>query len=283
MTDHYAVVGNPIAHSKSPLIHRLFAEQCNQDMQYRAELGDMTQFEDQVSAWLGSAFLGMNVTLPFKHRALALAHQSTHRAQLAGAANTLRYNQANKKIEADNTDGIGLMRDLHQRLGIEILGRRILVLGAGGATRGILGPLLEANPESLVVTNRTEERGVALVQEMQVVMNSETLVFNSQAELVRQKRIFDLVINATSSSLSNEVPLIPDTVWNKDTMAYDLAYVPSGETSFLALARGQGVTQSADGLGMLVEQAAEAFYWWRGIAPQTDTVLTALRKTLDVL
>jgi len=280
MTDHYAVVGKPIAHSKSPLIHRLFAQQTDQDLEYRAELGDSVNFEEQVSKWFALGLRGLNVTLPFKERALTLASKKTARALLAGAANTLRLDQNAGGLEADNTDGIGLMRDLQERLGFAIQDKRILVLGAGGATRGILGPLLEAGPARLVITNRTEERAITLVQAMQTAMNATALIFNSQAQLAQHNEGFDLVINATSTSLSGDVPEVPDCIWASHTMAYDLAYTPSGETSFLVFAQSHGVKNCADGLGMLVEQAAEAFYWWRGVAPDTSAVLKQTRILL---
>jgi shikimate dehydrogenase len=280
MTDHYAVVGKPIAHSKSPLIHSLFAQQTTQDMEYRAELGDLVNFEKQVSQWFAAGLRGLNVTLPFKERALALATKKTARALLAGAANTLRLDETGFGIEADNTDGIGLMRDLQDRLGVEIQDKRVLVLGAGGATRGILGPLLEAGPARLVLTNRTEARAVDLVVAMQRARNAKALIFNSQTELAQQSTGFDLVINATSTSLSGEIPEVPDSIWAEHTMAYDLAYTSSGETAFLVFAQTHGVKNYADGLGMLVEQAAEAFYWWRGVAPDTNAVLKQIRILL---
>jgi shikimate dehydrogenase len=280
MTDHYAVVGNPIGHSKSPIIHRLFAEQSGQDMEYRAELGDLCDFEEQVADWFKSDLRGLNVTLPFKERALALATKKTSRAVIAGASNTLRFNSKTEEIEADNTDGVGLMRDLQDRLGIELKRKRILILGAGGATRGILGPILETHPALVVLTNRTEARALSLVQSMQIALGSSPLVYSAPSELVQHHTNFDLIINATSASLKGEVPPLPPGVWAEQTVAYDLAYVPSGETAFLAYARQQGATQCADGLGMLVEQAAEAFYWWRGVLPDTVQVLKKLRSTL---
>jgi len=280
MIDHYAVVGNPISHSKSPFIHRLFAEQTGQEMHYRAELGDPNQFESQVLRWMALGLRGLNVTLPFKERALALATHPSFRAQLAGAANTLRFVPDTTEIEADNTDGVGLMRDLQDRLGIQLKGKSILVLGAGGATRGILGPLLEAHPQQVVLTNRTESRGIALVSAMQSALSSQSLVFLSQSELVERSEGFDLVINATSSSLSGAIPDLPPNVWVHQPIAYDLAYAPKGDTAFMSLARERSARQCSDGLGMLVEQAAEAFYWWRGIRPETDSVLFKIRNML---
>jgi shikimate dehydrogenase len=280
MTDHYAVVGNPIAHSKSPLIHRFFAEQTSEDMEYRAELGDPAQFESQVTGWFETGLCGLNVTLPFKERALTLATQITPRAQLAGAANTLRFHRDESVVEADNTDGVGLMRDLRDRMGIELGGKKILILGSGGATRGILGPILDAQPMQVVLTNRTEERAIALVKSMQTISQVQKLIFKSQVELANQNLSFDLVINATSSSLTGALPEIPENVWSKLPVAYDLAYAPSGETSFLVWAKKCGASQCADGLGMLIEQAAEAFYWWRGVRPQTQVVLQHIRNAL---
>jgi len=280
MTDHYAVVGNPIAHSKSPFIHRFFATQTAQDMEYRAELGDTLNFEDQVSKWFDSGLKGLNVTLPFKERALALATIRTPRAERAGAANTLRFNLVKRELEADNTDGIGLMRDLQNCFNMQLEGMRILVLGAGGATRGILGPILESQPSAVVLTNRTEERARILIQAMQSAPGSHALIMNSPKQLELHKEGFDLVINATSSSLTGDVPEIPENVWSMNTKAYDLAYAPSGQTAFLSLAQSKGVTECSDGLGMLVEQAAEAFYWWRGVVPETQSVLQAIRTVM---
>jgi len=278
--DRYAVVGNPIAHSKSPLIHGLFAQQTNQAIEYTAQLGDPVGFESQVLEWFATGLCGLNVTLPFKERALSLAVFQTDRARQAGAANTLRLSSDGTGLEADNTDGVGLMRDLNNQLQIDLEGKRVLVMGAGGATRGILGPIMAAKPERLALTNRTESKGLALVQAMQKEGLGAPLVFFTQDNLAKETRPFDVVINATSSSITGGIPFMPDTIWGPHTMAYDLAYSPTGDTPFLAHARAHGVQHSADGLGMLVEQAAEAFHWWRGVVPDTKTVLRVVRKTL---
>jgi len=259
----FAVVGNPIAHSLSPVIHQCFAKQTNVLLIYEKILADKQFFELQVTDFFSQGGKGLNITLPFKERAFALAQRSTARAQLAGAANTLWMND--RQLQADNTDGVGLIRDLTRYLTLQ--GIRILVLGAGGAARGMMHPLLENNPAALVVA----VRNVAKAADFQVDFPQIRCVhFNNIAEE------FDLVINATSASLAGEFVSLPRECMSQKTLCYDLAYKQQGSTVFVQYARDLGCT-AVDGLGMLVEQAAEAFYIWHGIRPSTQEVLAFLR------
>lgn len=274
MTDRYAVVGHPIAHSKSPLIHGLFAKATGQDMRYDAiDCGpDEAGFRAAVRDFQEAGGLGLNVTLPFKLAALRLADAASEDARLAGAANTLSFTQ--EGIRARNTDGSGLVRDLTANLGVVLDGRRVLVLGAGGAARGIVLPLARAGAAALVVANRTATRAVALVHELAPAgLPLQAVALDDLAGA----GAFDVVINATSASLSGATPAVPQAAFAAGALACDLVY-GQGLTPFLALARDAGVQQLADGTGMLVEQAAEAFAWWRGVRPET----AAVRQRLTV-
>lgn len=264
MSDRYAVFGNPIAHSKSPLIHAAFARQTGQDLVYEAILAPLDDFVTSASAFFQAGGRGANVTVPFKEEAFRLAHQLTDRAAKAAAVNTLTY--ADGRITGDNTDGAGLVHDIRDNLNCSIQAKRILLMGAGGAARGVILPLLAEQPASLTVANRTVEKAAALREHFS---NIET---SSYQGLMGQQ--FDLVINATSSGLSDELPPLPDGIFFPGALAYDMMY--GRVTPFIRFAREQGVTV-ADGLGMLVEQAAEAFYVWRGIRPQTAPVIAQLR------
>lgn len=275
MTDRYAVIGNPVHHSRSPWIHAAFAAQTGQDLSYEAVLGELDGFEEQVLAMARAGVRGLNVTLPFKERALALADHVSDRARLAGAANTLLF--AAGGVSADNTDGIGLMRDLQQRLRLQLAGRRLLVLGAGGAVRGILGPLIAAAPAGIDLHNRTLERAKGLTEAFSGVAGGIALAALDEGQLALAEP-YDLVINGTSASLAGELPQIPLSVFRPGVVAYDLAYRLDGPTPFLAQAQAAGAGVTADGLGMLVEQAAEAFLLWRGVRPETGPVLQALRS-----
>ena len=279
MTDRYAVIGNPIQHSKSPRIHAAFARQTSAQLEYGVILGDPADFEAQVTQLRAEGFCGLNVTLPFKERALALAQQSTPRAALAGAANTLVLAQGG--ILADNTDGVGLMRDLQDRLRVTLSKRRVLVLGAGGAVRGILAPLLAAGPGCLHLCNRTAARAETLLVAFAAAAAGSSFAAVEPAGLAAQSA-YDLVINGTSGSLSGAALDLPANVFASTGLAYDLAYRADGDTPFLAQARAAGVGCAVDGLGMLVEQAAEAFLVWRGVRPATDEVLRDLRASLHV-
>ncbi len=269
MRERYAVFGNPVGHSRSPLIHAAFATQCGEDITYEALLAPLNGFAEAVLAFIAAGGRGANVTLPFKEEAHRLATQRTPRAELAGAVNTLVF--SGRQIVGDNTDGAGLLRDLLVNQGCVIAGRRLLLLGAGGAARGVVAPLLAARPDTLVIANRTTDKAQALVRHF---AGHGPLRACGDAQLAGTS--FDLVINATSASLSGALPSLPDGVFAAGSLAYDMMY-GQGETPFLAFARAQGAASLADGLGMLVEQAAEAFHVWRGVRPASAPVIAMLR------
>ncbi len=271
MTDRYAVIGHPVAHSKSPQIHAVFAGLTLQDMRYEAILAPLGGFADAVRAFIASGGRGMNVTVPFKLEAYALAATRSPRAEAAKSVNTLIFSPAG--IHGDNTDGLGLVADLRRNLGCDLAGRRILLLGAGGAARGVLLPLLEEKPATLTLANRTAAKALVLRDEFAPRAGSCVFTAVGFAELAGQQ--FDLVINATSASLADEAPPLPPGVYAPDSLAYDMVY--GRETPFMTAARAQGAARQADGLGMLVEQAAESFYLWRGVRPDTAPVLALLR------
>lgn len=270
MTDLYAVFGNPIGHSQSPRIHRLFAAATGQDLTYDARLAPLDSFNASVADFVAAGGKGANVTVPFKEEAFRLASLRTPRAELAGAVNTLSFTPAG--CIGDNTDGAGLVRDLQSNLGLTIVGKRVLLLGAGGASRGAIGPLLEALPASLCIANRSIAKAVDLAAHFAAL---GSVVGGGYPELAGRQ--FDLVINATSASLGGELPPLPPGIFAPGALAYDMMY-GKGDTPFLAFAREQGASRLADGLGMLVEQAAEAFFVWRGIRPDTGPVLAQLRR-----
>ncbi len=266
MTDKYAVIGNPISHSKSPLIHEAFAKQTQQDMSYEAVLAPLGGFALTVRDLIAQGYKGVNVTVPFKFEAYALATRHSERALSAGAANTLIFD--GQGIQADNTDGAGLVRDLEHNLNFPLSGKRLLLLGAGGAAEGVLLPILSAKPAVLVIANRSADKAVAMAAKADAP-NVHGCAFG---DLVGQQ--FDVVINATSAGLTDTALPIPDSVFAEDCLAYDMMY--GRETPFMQQARAHGA-HIADGLGMLVEQAAEAFYLWRGIRPQTQPIIDMLR------
>ena len=282
MTDRYAVFGNPIGHSQSPRIHSLFAAQTGQDISYQAILAGREGFAAAVNAFIaagGDPARGANVTVPFKAEAFRLATQRTPRAEAAGAMNTLSFEAGT--ISGDNTDGAGLVRDLKYNLGCDPAGRRILLLGAGGAARGVILPLLLEDPAELVIVNRTEETAARRALEF------ANLLADLPGCAVKVKpdgtgfpglagRQFDLVINATSAGLSGAVLPLPASVFAPRCVAYEMVY--GRETPFMNQARAARA-HVADGLGMLVEQAAEAFFIWRGVRPHTAPVLAALKST----
>ncbi|CDZ75956.1 Shikimate dehydrogenase [Legionella massiliensis] len=263
MLKRFAVMGNPIAHSLSPFIHQRFAEQAGIALSYEKILVPDTLFESQVLDFFAGDGKGLNITLPFKQRAFAMAEGITARCKLAKAANTLWLSEG--KLQADNTDGIGLIRDLASYG--ELAGKQVLLLGAGGAARGIIGPLLAAELAGLTLVNRNEEKAKALQTEF------TQLKISRLAEL---KTEYDLIINATSASLAADSLALPQSLLKSTTLCYDLAYSKTGATAFVAWAVEQGV-QAADGLGMLVEQAAEAFLIWHGVRPDARAVLTELK------
>ena len=264
MTDRYAVFGHPIAHSKSPQIHAAFARQTGQDMAYDAILAPTDGFADSVAQFVAAGGRGANVTVPFKEEAFKLASRLTLRAQRAGAVNTLRFEGAD--IVGDNTDGAGLVADLTRNLHCSLAGKRILLLGAGGAARGVIEPLLEQQPAALVIANRTVSRA----QELADLFGNGVTACSFDAATTP----FDVVINATAASLAGELPPLSPAIFKPDTLAYDMMY--GRDTPFLSFARSHGAA-TADGLGMLVEQAAEAFFVWRGVRPDTAAVIAALR------
>ncbi|MDP2826768.1 MAG: shikimate dehydrogenase [Sulfuritalea sp.] len=279
MTDRYAVFGNPIGHSKSPRIHALFAAQTGQDISYQAILAEKDGFAAAVSAFIAAGegpAKGANVTVPFKEQAFRLATRRTARADAAGAVNTLSFEQ--DAVIGDNTDGAGLVRDLKNNLGCDPAGRRILLLGAGGAARGAILPLLLEHPAELLIANRTEETAARLALEFAnpfarlpgcaVEVKAEGTGFAGLAG-----RAFDLVINATSTGLGGAILPLPTCVFAPRCVAYEMVY--GRATPFMNQARESGA-RVADGLGMLVEQAAEAFFVWRGVRPRTAPVLAAL-------
>ncbi|RQR24041.1 shikimate dehydrogenase [Burkholderia sp. Bp9142] len=277
MTDQYAVIGNPIGHTKSPLIHGLFAQETQQDMRYAAIEGPVEPpegFEQVVRTFASGGGKGLNVTAPFKLAAFAMADECSERATLAGAANTLKFDEG--RMLADNFDGIGLVRDIEVNLGLPLAGKRVLLLGSGGAARGAVQPFLAARPAKLVVANRDVAKAQALASR---VAGHGAIAVCGYAELARMGR-FDLVVNATSASLTGDLPPVPPGVFGPDGTAYELAY-GKGLTPFLRLARQAGVLGVADGVGMLVEQAAEAFAWWRGVRPRTGAAIDRLTVPLD--
>ncbi len=272
MSDRYAVIGNPIAHSKSPLIHGSFARATGQQLEYIAIEGPLEGFADVVRAFRDAGGRGMNVTAPFKLEAFELADERSGRAQLAGAANALKFEAG--RIVADNFDGIALVNDIQRNLGLPITGKRVLLLGAGGAAHGALLPLLEQRPAELVIANRTVARAQELAREL---ARHGRVRGGGYADIGAES--FDVVINATSASQNGELPPVPPSVFKPGGLAYELVY-GKGLTPFLRLARDAGVKRLADGVGMLVEQAAESFAWWRGVRPDPHPVIDQLTVPL---
>jgi shikimate dehydrogenase len=274
MTDRYAVIGNPVAHSKSPQIHAAFARQTGQDIAYSRLLAPVDGFRAAVQAFRAEGGKGLNVTVPFKLEAFDLADQVSRRAREAKAANFLRFEEG--RILADNTDGAGLVRDITHNLGFTIAGKRVLLMGAGGAAQGVLMPLLEQQPAILTIANRTVDKALRLAEgcRHQPVAASTVLSGLRFEELAG--RHFDLVINATSSSLQGQLPPLPAGLFAAASLAYDMMYGKE-PTPFLSFAEAQQAGRIADGLGMLVEQAAESFFLWRGVRPETGPVIERLR------
>lgn len=271
--DQYAVMGNPIGHSKSPLIHSLFAEQTGQKLEYSAILVELKLFNEAVGEFQEQSGKGLNVTVPFKRDAWRLVDERSECAELAGAVNTIVIRE-DGTLYGDNTDGVGMVRDIRENLGIAIEGKKVLLLGAGGAVRGVLGPLMQENPAEVVIANRTPERAQELADDFEEYGKVEG---SSYDDLDGSR--YDIVINGTSSSLKGELPPLPDGILARDAFCYDMMY--SGEpTAFLAWAEDEGCEKLSDGLGMLVEQAAESFNIWRGVRPQTAPVIKAVRKQL---
>ncbi|MBE02995.1 shikimate dehydrogenase [Marinobacter lutaoensis] len=270
--DLYAVVGHPISHSKSPRIHSLFARQTGQAVEYTAIQAPLDGFADTVRQFFARGGKGLNVTVPFKEEAWRLAERRTARAELAGAANTL-FQDPDGALVADNTDGVGLVRDLTVNLDVALGGRRLLVLGAGGAVRGVLGPLLAERPMELVIANRTLAKAEALARLFAREADSTRL---GACGFETPAAPFDLIINGTSASLQGDLPPLSANVIGADTVVYDMMYSLQ-TTTFNQWALAQGATRVHDGLGMLVEQAAESFRVWRGVRPETAPVIEQLR------
>lgn len=268
-TDKYGVVGNPIAHSRSPEIHELFARQTRQRMSYERIEAPLDGFEDRALALRDAGFRGLNVTVPFKIDAAKLADDLAPRARLAGAVNTLVFD--GDTIFGDNTDGIGFVRDVRERLKFDFSDCSVLVLGAGGAVRGVIGALLDASPRWIAVSNRTHQRAEELGEEFGV-------------EAIHLDEVpaehFDLIVNGTSTGLKHDAPPIDPETFNDCTLAYDLVYA-ADPTPFMELARSGGAKTVCDGLGMLIEQAAESFLLWRGVRPDTAPVYRELRELLS--
>jgi len=277
MTDRYAVFGNPIAHSKSPLIHTLFAKQTQQDLSYDKKHIELDQFAHEARTFFHEGGQGLNITVPFKLDAFTFSDVLTQRAKLAGAVNTLKK-QEDGKILGDNTDGVGLVRDITKNLGWNIKGNHILILGAGGAVRGVLTPLLEQAPQKIVIANRT----LSKAQELIPLMKSD-LIFACSYENI-PAHSFELVINGTSSSLAGDLPPLENHLLASYSACYDMMYSKQ-PTPFMAWASSLGCTHVADGLGMLVEQAAESFRLWREsrdnpILLNTQAVIDEVRRQL---
>ncbi len=272
MIDRYVVIGNPIAHSHSPRIHAEFARQTGENVRYERLLAPVDKFAEVAQQFYRDGGKGASVTIPFKYAAWQLATRHSKGAQLAQAVNTLRFN--GDEIFGDNTDGTGLVRDLQQNLGYALKNKRVLIMGAGGATCGVLGPILFEAPTRLVVANRDSQKALALVERFSTLGN---ISCSSYADLADKN--FDLIINATSASLNSQLPPLPGGVFADAAFAYDMMYGVQSN-AFLEFSRNLGARRCADGLGMLIEQAAESFFIWRGVRPNTAPVLQLLRASL---
>lgn len=275
MTDRYAVVGNPIAHSSSPFIHQTFADLTQQDLSYDKMFVELGGFADAAGQFFAGGAKGLNITMPFKLDALAFADRVSARAELAGAANTLIVEKEGA-ILADNTDGVGLVGDICNRLAWAVSGVNVLILGAGGAVRGVLGPLLAENPSRVLIANRTESKAAELASVFTDFGSVEACGLGGLAS----EASFDLIINASGAGLAGAGPDIPATVVGPTTRCYDMVYSAS-TTAFVAWAQQNGCREASDGLGMLVGQAAESFYLRRGVHPPQQSVLLALREKLQ--
>ena len=276
MTDKYAVIGNPIAHSKSPQIHTAFAKQTDQDISYEAILAPLDGFEAIVRDLIKKGYKGANVTVPFKVEAFKLWSKVDFKSNVvdAGAVNTLTF--SDEGIIKDNTDGVGLVRDIQGNQNYQIANKRVLLIGAGGAAEGVLHPVLEGEPSLLVLANRTFEKALAMQKKVEPYEEYPITTVSARAFNDLENQSFDIIINATSIGLKKDEALpIPNSIFAENCLAYDMMY--GRETPFMAQARTAGA-QVSDGLGMLVEQAAEAFYIWRHVHPETAPVIEMLRK-----
>ncbi len=269
--DRYAVVGNPVAHSLSPRIHAEFARQTGQALSYEAIELATDAFAAGIADLQRRGYRGLNVTVPFKRQAWELCDSLSSRAEIAGAVNTLMLDE-DGSIKGDNTDGVGLVRDLVHNLNIDLAGKNILLLGAGGAARGVLEPLLAESPASLTIANRTLERAHALARDFQSIGDVQVVAYPDL-----KPNGYQLVINATAAGLGNQLPPLSAEVLDPHGTCYDMMYNLEAATAFVAWSRQQGVQRSYDGLGMLIEQAAEAFQLWRGVRPDTGGIAAWLR------
>ncbi len=274
MIDNYAVFGNPIAHSKSPTLQTAFAEQTQQELTYKAQCVELNHFETAANKFFANNGKGLNITVPFKEDAFNYAKKLTPRAKRAGAVNTLVL-QSNGEVVGDNTDGVGLVTDITSHLNWKIKGKRILILGAGGAVRGILEPFIQESPSTIVIANRTKEKAEKLANDFSDIFPITACSFS---ELAGQS--FDLIINGTSASLSGKLPPLPIGITTENTCCYDMMYSKQ-LTPFLLWAEENSVKNISDGLGMLVCQGAESFFIWRGVRPETKAVIDTLREALS--
>jgi len=271
--DDYAVMGNPISHSKSPSIHILFAKQTQQSISYTAIHVDIEGFKQAVGNFAASGGKGLNITVPFKQEAWALVTERSERAERAGAVNTIKIED--DKLFGDNTDGVGLVNDLTINHDIELKGKNILLMGAGGAARGVLIPLLKQNPALLFIANRTPDKAKDLADDFSDAGNVKGGGYDAITDLR-----FDVVVNATAASLQGDLPPLPDTLLNDNASCYDMMY-SANPTTFMQWATSHNAVKVLDGLGMLVEQAAESFFIWRGVKPETKPVIVKLRNELQ--
>lgn len=275
--DRYAVVGNPVGHSKSPFIHARFAEQTGEPIEYTHLLAPVDAFVPHVRAFIEAGGRGLNVTVPFKLEAHALATKLSPRAAAAGAVNTLRFEAG--EIHGDNTDGFGLVRDIEVNLATPLKGMRILLLGAGGAARGVVLPMLERAPHTLTIVNRTGAKASALVDQFSAAAHAAGCRLSGGSAAAIEPGAYDVIINATAASIDAALPECDDRAFGDDTLAYDMMY-GAQPTVFMRHAQTLGA-RAADGLGMLVEQAAESFHIWRGVRPEGAPVLAELRRMLS--
>jgi len=275
--DHYAVFGNPIAHSKSPQIHTLFAKQTKQALRYTAELAELGKFDSAVKTFIQNGGKGLNITVPFKEDAWHCATRLSERAQRAGAVNTLKV-ELDGSLFGDTTDGAGLVSDLVTNHHIQIKNKDILIIGAGGAVRGVLEALLVQQPASLLIANRTKQKATQLAD----IFSTLGKISGCGLDEINEQN-FDIVINGTSASLKGDLPPVPDSIFRNDirskSCSYDMMYAAQA-TPFMQWSNENGASQVFDGLGMLVEQAAEAFFIWRGVKPETASVIQTIRKQL---
>ena len=271
--DDYAVMGNPISHSKSPSIHSLFAKQTQQAILYTAIHVDTEGFKQAVGNFAAAGGKGLNITVPFKEEAWALVSDRSERAERAGAVNTIKIED--DKLFGDNTDGVGLVNDLTVNHNIELKNKKILLMGAGGAARGVLIPLLQQNPSSLFIANRSPDRAKDLALDFSDAGNVEGGGYDAIVDLK-----FDIVINATAASLHGELPPLPDALLNDNACCYDMMY-SAKPTPFMLWATEHNAKNVLDGLGMLVEQAAESFFIWRNVKPETKNVIEKLRTEIN--